>query len=702
MLMRRTFLRRIAPLVALVLSIGLSAVNDHAQSRKPYTKDAIVGMLKGEVAPQRVAVLARQRGIDFQITSMVESELRRAGATDSLLATLRRLAPTPPAPQPAQIVIQTAPSAQVYVDHVFKGQASPQGRLVIENAKPGGHALRVSLTGKRNYDQNVTVATGQTTEITAALVDAGGTVVVQTSPSAVVILDGSSRGAADASGQLSIPDVAAGSHELRVSAPGKNEYQKNIHVTGGEQCSVNAVLADAGGTVVVQTSPSAAVILDGSNRGTANASGQLSIPNVAAGQHELRVSAPGKNEYQKNIHVTAGAQTSVNAVLADAGGTVVVQTSPSAAVILDGSSRGTADASGQLSIPNVAAGSHELRVSAPGKNEYQKNIHVTAGEQSSMNAVLADAGGTVVVQTSPSAAVILDGSSRGTTDASGQLSIPNLSAGSHQLRITASGKTEYRGVVTVSAGREARVNAPLDLEPTAGAVRINPKDGLKYIWIPPGKFMMGCSRGDEECADIEKPLHQVSITKGFWIGRTPTTVGAYSRFAGAAGRQMRAGQNFNSPRARKIMPIVMVTWDDAHAYCGWMGGRLPTEAEWEYAARGRSAAVRYGDIDDVAWYSGNSHGQLHEVAEKLANKLGLYDMLGNVWEWVNDWYSQNYYQKSPSQDPPGPASGQYRILRGGSWLQGPEHVRVSLRYGFLPGNLSNDIGFRCVGEVFAP
>ncbi len=122
MLMRRTFLRRIAPLVVLVLSIGLSAVNDHAQSRKPYTKDAIVGMLKGEVAPQRLAVLARQRGIDFQITSVVESELRRAGATDSLLATLRKLAPAPPAPPPAQIVIQTAPSAQVYVDHVFKGQ----------------------------------------------------------------------------------------------------------------------------------------------------------------------------------------------------------------------------------------------------------------------------------------------------------------------------------------------------------------------------------------------------------------------------------------------------------------------------------------------------------------------------------------------------------------------------------------------------
>jgi formylglycine-generating enzyme required for sulfatase activity len=236
-----------------------------------------------------------------------------------------------------------------------------------------------------------------------------------------------------------------------------------------------------------------------------------------------------------------------------------------------------------------------------------------------------------------------------------------------------------------------------------GKLKLNPKDGLKYVWIPPGTFMMGCSTGDTECNDDEKPPHQVTITKGFWLGQTEVTVGAYKRFAAATGRQMPDTPGFNSRWTNENMPIVNVTWNDAHDYCAWAGGRLPTEAEWEYAARGGSTEARYGPIDDVAWYDGNSGGQTHDVAQKRPNGFGLYDMLGNVWEWVNDWYDQNYYQSSPSQDPQGPASGGERVLRGGSWSHLPRLVRVSDRiYIPFPGNRSLNIGFRCGGEVFAP
>jgi len=147
------------------------------------------------------------------------------------------------------------------------------------------------------------------------------------------------------------------------------------------------------------------------------------------------------------------------------------------------------------------------------------------------------------------------------------------------------------------------------------------------------------------------------------------------------------------------MPIVDVSWDDAHAYCGWMGGRLPTEAEWEYAARAGSTEARYGPIDEIAWYSDNSGGQTHDVRQKRANDLGLYDMLGNVWQWVNDWYDEKYYQSSSSQDPPGPTSGQLRVLRGGSWLDDPRTVRVSGRNGLNPAVRYLDLGFRFGGEA---
>ena len=268
--------------------------------------------------------------------------------------------------------------------------------------------------------------------------------------------------------------------------------------------------------------------------------------------------------------------------------------------------------------------------------------------------------------------------------------------------------------------------------PSQGKVRVNPKDGLKYVLIPPGTFMMGCSPGDAECEDDEKPPHPVTITNGFWLGQTEVTVGAYRRFAGETDRQLppqpkSTWSPLNPGGTDEAMPIVGVTWDDAQAYCTWAGGRLPTEAEWEYAARGGSTTSRYGDEDEIAWYAGNSGRQhldsdkilkedegnygkrldengnnIHEVGQKRANGFGLYDILGNVEEWVNDWYDPTYYENSASQDPMGPESGSLRVLRGGSWVNLPGHIRVSLRNSLNPAYGNLDVGFRCGGELFPP
>jgi sulfatase modifying factor 1 len=143
-------------------------------------------------------------------------------------------------------------------------------------------------------------------------------------------------------------------------------------------------------------------------------------------------------------------------------------------------------------------------------------------------------------------------------------------------------------------------------------------------------------------------------------------------------------------------PAAEIAWGDASRYCNWVGGSLPTEADWEYAARAGSRSIRYQELDAVAWFWTNSGGHAHEAATKRPNAFGLYDMLGNVSEWCADWFDFGYFQGSPDRDPPGGGSGPYRAVRGGSWQSTERDIRVSFRYGFLPDGRYSSIGFRCI------
>jgi formylglycine-generating enzyme required for sulfatase activity len=237
------------------------------------------------------------------------------------------------------------------------------------------------------------------------------------------------------------------------------------------------------------------------------------------------------------------------------------------------------------------------------------------------------------------------------------------------------------------------------------ATKTNPPDELRFVWIPPGSFSMGCSPGDNECFSEELPAHRVTISRGFWIGQTEVTVRAYERFAGIPGDGAPL-PTATKPTQRKVsedsMPIVLVTWDEARDYCKWAGGRLPTEAEWEYAARGGSTEARYGKLDEIAWYQKNSGDTVHQVSQKLANGFGLFDMLGNAWEWVNDWYEGTYYSASPELDPQGPANGMMHVLRGGSWMNSPNLLRLSDRGRSNADLRFNYFGVRCVLDQAAP
>jgi formylglycine-generating enzyme required for sulfatase activity len=244
----------------------------------------------------------------------------------------------------------------------------------------------------------------------------------------------------------------------------------------------------------------------------------------------------------------------------------------------------------------------------------------------------------------------------------------------------------------IDAVRKASASGKSVKEPAAGIIRANRYDELPYVRISPGTFQMGCSPGDGACQDDEKPPHSVTITKGFWIAQTPVTQAAYVRVMSINPSYF---QSWNS----KQKPVENVSWNEANAFCSAVGMRLPTEAEWEYAARAGSPLSRYGELDSVAWYQPNSDGQTREVGRKLPNAWKLYDMLGNVFQWTADWYDADYYRRSPEQDPKGPATGPEKVLRGGAWFFGAPYIRTSYRYKLAPGTRFNVTGFRCAGET---
>jgi formylglycine-generating enzyme required for sulfatase activity len=226
--------------------------------------------------------------------------------------------------------------------------------------------------------------------------------------------------------------------------------------------------------------------------------------------------------------------------------------------------------------------------------------------------------------------------------------------------------------------------------PKPGDVRENPVDLLSYVWISPGKFRMGCVASDQDCDADEKPQREVAIPKGFWIGRTETTVHAYT-FKYQASTKAKAPRESQTNREWRATgdPVTRVNWAEAAAYCKWAGGRLPTEAEWEYAARGGAENKIYPWGSEVTHDHANFDGTGGRDKWPLTapamtferNGFGLYDVIGNVWEWCDDTGT------------PAPKKESH-VARGGGWNSGPKQLRTSARrYFFAP---SNAVGFRCV------
>jgi formylglycine-generating enzyme required for sulfatase activity len=219
------------------------------------------------------------------------------------------------------------------------------------------------------------------------------------------------------------------------------------------------------------------------------------------------------------------------------------------------------------------------------------------------------------------------------------------------------------------------------------------------VLIPAGSFQMGSNKGEFD----EKPAHTVHLSS-FYMDKYEVTNGEYKKCVDAGScrapyesTSITRSSYYGDSRYENY-PVIYVNWNQAKAYCEWKGGRLPTEAEWEYAARGGLRGMKYPNGDSISPIEANyscSWSDTAKVGSYDPNGYGLYDMAGNVWEWTNDWYDEKYYENSPSQDPQGPSNGKYRVVRGGSWFNATYFIRVSNRVRCNAADWDYDTGFRC-------
>ena len=218
---------------------------------------------------------------------------------------------------------------------------------------------------------------------------------------------------------------------------------------------------------------------------------------------------------------------------------------------------------------------------------------------------------------------------------------------------------------------------------------------MDLVWVEPGRFRMGSEHGEDD----ERPVHEVQITKGFWVGKTPVTQAQWERVMGYNPSHFKGTKN----------PVERVSWNDSQQFIMTLnhlisggGFSLPTEAQWEYACRaGSTGAFCFGDdesrMGEYAWCDENSGDTPHPVGEKKPNAWGLYDMHGNVWEWCQDWYGK--YLSDVQTDPTGAVSGSLRVKRGGSWYFSASCCRSAFRSNSPPVSQDYLNGFRLVGNL---
>lgn len=582
--------------------------------------------------------------------------------------------------------------AEVWLDGAFRGVIGSDNTLSIPEVIAGMHTLKVR-SGEADCQQQIEVSSGKVffnVELrNAALLQQF--VVFNVYPSdALIMLDGEPL---IVKSGVASKLVRFGTHEFSVSARNHHPSVGTVvvnDVKGKQTVSVN--LAPAYGWLSVQgaSSEGAYVYLDN------NLLGQAPIKSdpLPSGEYVVKIVKPLYKSLDLSVTVSDGKVSYLDPTLTPDFSTVSLSVDNNAEIWVNGELKGLGTWTGDL-----ARGDYMVECRKNGHRPTSETLTVTEGMPARSVRLRPPEPlcGTLTITSEPELSeVYLDGVHVGQTP----LYLPESLVGNHELKITHSGCSVWVGEVVVREGEVVEVTAVLRKNSPAVSVphkMVSVKDvSFCMVLVKGGSFTMGATSGQgADSHEAERPAHNV-ILSDFYMGETEVTQDLWMAVMGNNPAQYDTGND---------RPVTHVSWNDCQEFVEALSAmtghkfRLPTEAEWEYAARGGNKSGRYkysggSDLEDVAWYDGNSEGQTHPVKTKHPNELGLYDMSGNVWEWCNDWYGE--YCSVPQTNPKGPESGFGHVLRGGDWRDGPTSCRVSHRDYGTPGYSNKGGGLRLV------
>ncbi len=564
------------------------------------------------------------------------------------------------------IVVKSEPEdAQIYLDE----NSLTSGASF--KTTPGKHNLRISKSGYKGINEEIDVSLENILfEYKLEKVSLVPVTIKSNPEGAEIHINGAFKNEVTNAGFFEFP----GSYQLELKKNGYLNLEEDIMVSeaGNNEFSFQ-LIKNIGILNVVITPTDAKIKINGEIK----TKGKIEL---RPGEYQVMVSKNGYLSEEEKIVIERGKEITRNYLLVKNAATLNLVTEPAdVEILINRKSYGT------RKIIELPPGRYEIVVQKENYNSKDQLTELKVGDNKSLNFKLTPKTGSLQFKIKPvNAGVVLKRGEEIIKQWKGLKILPEMIIGEYEIEAKADGYKTYSKKIKIEENKTCIENSVM----VEG--RDGPKIAPEMIFVKGGWFEMGSNVGEV----YERPIHRVWVDD-FFIGKYEVTFAEYCEFCDSTGRDKPSHKGLGSGKR----PVINVSWYDAKAYCEWAGGRLPTEAEWEYAAKGGLKSRGYifsgsGDISEVAWFTVNAKGSTHNVGTKNSNELGLYDMTGNVWEWCSDMYGENYYGNSPEKNPKGPATGYGRVSRGGSWGSEKKYCRTSFRQYWDPGDCSLHIGFR--------